>query len=99
MPNQIENILAEFDKEFTTSYPGDSGLGGNYPQEPIYELTESDPKEYKKWLKDKLTTLSAQIQKETTKRAFNWIWNGWNLNLANKERAIKHFEESLNEKE
>lgn len=56
----IEEALKEFDKEFTNSHPGDSGAGGNYPQEPVYELCESDPREYKRWLKDKLETIATK---------------------------------------
>ena len=35
----------EFNKRFTNCYRGDSGLGGNYPQEPIYEWATDNPKD------------------------------------------------------
>ena len=41
-----EKKLKEFNDLFTNSHPGDSGPGGNYPQEPVYELCEDNPLEY-----------------------------------------------------
>ncbi len=62
MPSKKE-IEASFDKEFTTSHPGDSGMGGNDPQEPLYELCTSDPNDIKDFI-SKLRTddLSAIIE-------------------------------------
>jgi len=37
--------LEEFGKEFITHHPGDSGMGGNDPQEPVYELNTNEPHE------------------------------------------------------
>lgn len=34
----IMSSLEKFYKEFVNYHPGDSGIGGNYPQEPVYEL-------------------------------------------------------------
>lgn len=55
-----EEIVREFDRECTNSHPGDSGIGGNCPQEPIYEWA-CEPNDVKKWLDSKLTTLTTAI--------------------------------------
>lgn len=51
MTNTPRTWEAEFDKLFTTSHPGDSGLGGGDPQEPVYEVTEIDPNQYKSFIR------------------------------------------------
>lgn len=38
-------IEKEFNMLFTDSHPGDSGIGGNDPQDPVYEISTGDPKE------------------------------------------------------
>jgi len=32
-----ERILKDFERNCINSYPGDSGIGGGVPQEPVYE--------------------------------------------------------------
>lgn len=50
----ITEALERFRKEFVNQYSGDSGMGGNYPQEPVYELCESNPKEYERFFQEEL---------------------------------------------
>lgn len=38
-----------------------------------------------------LETYADEVRRETLDRAFDWIWDGWNLDLANKDRAKEHF--------
>lgn len=38
-------ILKNFESEFMNVYPGDSGIGGNTPQDPVRELNTNDPDE------------------------------------------------------
>lgn len=35
---KIKESEKEFEKKFIISHPGDSGMGGNDPQEPVYQL-------------------------------------------------------------
>jgi hypothetical protein len=53
----LQTLLDErarlFDREFTASHPGDSGMGGNDPQEPVYELNVG-PTEIKTFLKESI---------------------------------------------
>lgn len=39
-----------FDANFTQSHPGDSGIGGNDPQEPVYEWSDG-PQEVKEFIR------------------------------------------------
>lgn len=48
--NIIEEIMEEFKNLFVISHPGDSGIGGNDPQEPIYEILYESPKEIEDFL-------------------------------------------------
>lgn len=66
----IEEALREFDREFTNTYPGDSGIGGNQPQEPVYELCESDPKEYKRWFEKKMKLIASKAGDEEREKFF-----------------------------
>lgn len=43
----------EFDRQFTQSHPGDSGVGGNDPQEPEYYFS-CYPDDVKKFIRDLL---------------------------------------------
>lgn len=39
-----------------------------------------------------------RVRRETIDKSFDWIWDGWNLNLANKDRAKEQFLTSIEEK-
>ena len=62
----MKNIkdLSEFNKKFIEYHPGDSGLGGNYPQEPT-ENVQADPEELKGFIlqdrKDVLDMCLSQV--------------------------------------
>lgn len=43
------------------------------------------------FLTNALQSISEKTKQETIEKAFDWIWAGWNLDLANKDRAKKHF--------
>lgn len=68
-PSKTNEWKDEFDKEFIESYQGDSGLGGNDPQEPIYKLNinpESieDIKELKQFISNLLEERDKEIKEE-----------------------------------
>lgn len=63
-PKGKETWEERFDKEFTNFYSGDSGLGGNDPQEPVYEMNTVDPKEIKSFIKDLLAEEKSALVKE-----------------------------------
>jgi hypothetical protein len=58
-----ENWEKEFDKQFTDSSPGNSGLGGNDPQEPVYELN-CEPKDIKDFIRSLLEQEREEKEKE-----------------------------------
>ena len=62
----------EFDKELTFSHPGDSGPGGNVPQEPVYELS-CRPEDVIAFIKDLLKDQQAKdiekLEGMSTKRS------------------------------
>lgn len=73
MPKQTtEEIRAEFYKLFTYSHPGDSGMGGNESQEPIWEMIE-DPKEIANYWLDKMAEQVALAKKKEGERAKKFI--------------------------
>lgn len=49
----LSELKKEFYKEFTHSYPGDSGVGGNDPQEPDCQMA-CYPDELWQWIKNKI---------------------------------------------
>lgn len=61
-----DKLRREFYKEFANAYAGDSGLGGNYPQDPIFEINTDNPKEVADWwlskLNDTLDTLEKEVE-------------------------------------
>ena len=52
-----------------------------------------------KGLNKKLISEKQLCYEEGVKKAFDWIWKGWNLDLSKKDRAIKHFINKLTPKE
>lgn len=44
-----------------------------------------------------ITHALAEREKEIVEKAFDWIWDGWNLDVSNKDRAKKHFLSHLKE--
>lgn len=64
----IEQKVKEFVNEFVELHPGDSGAGGNYPQEPIFEVTESDPNEYIRFLRQALQEVALDTLGEVEKK-------------------------------
>lgn len=59
-----ESLRQEFYKTFTRSFPGDSGMNGNDPQEPVWEMTD-DPKEVADWWLYRIDTLLTELEKDT----------------------------------
>ena len=39
----------------------------------------------------KFYSLLSQARKEGIEEFADWVWKGWNLDLSNKEKAVKHF--------
>ena len=51
----------EFDERFTNSHPGDSGVGGSDPQEPVYEFATDDPSEIKSFISTQITLAEKRL--------------------------------------
>ena len=47
--------------------------------------------EVKQVVSDQIEKAVEETTKETVDKAFEWIWNGWNLDLGNLDRAKEHF--------
>ena len=63
MTQEQENkICEEFDRLFTNSFAGDSGMGGNVPQEPVYELATDSPTDIKSFLLQKLHEVETETE-------------------------------------
>lgn len=60
----------EFDKQFTNSYAGDSGFGGNDPQEPVYEWATNEPSEVKTFIASELQSEREAVIAEAIKRLY-----------------------------
>lgn len=72
MNNEKTVWESEFDKEFVSFHPGDSGLGGNYPQEPVYELSAT-PNDVKDWIAARFVSKDALREKiEGMKPPYLW---------------------------
>jgi len=67
MTNTKEELRKEFYKVFTASHPGDSGIGGNDPQESVWELQYESPKEVFDWFMDKFDAHLEGIRKDLDK--------------------------------
>lgn len=63
MTNIEKSIIKEFDEQCCDIYPGDSGLGGNDPQEPRDEIT-CFPEDVRKFILSALAKQRAEIVKE-----------------------------------
>lgn len=59
-PSTKARIRKEFNKEFIQYHPGDSGMGGNYPQEPVYAWAAA-PEDVLPWI---LSILIREIEAE-----------------------------------
>lgn len=55
-----QEILQDFDRDYMQSYKGDSGLGGNDPQEPVYDFA-CEPKDVRDFLSTALDTLLQEV--------------------------------------
>jgi len=44
----------------------------------------------------RLSTALSTTQEEAVNDFADWVWNGWNLDFGNKDRAVKHFLAHLN---
>lgn len=60
-----KEIMEEFNEKFCNVYGGDSGLGGNDPQEPVDEWATDNPSDVRQWLSQALT----RIEEETMEKA------------------------------
>lgn len=63
----LESEEKRFDEECTQSHPGDSGMGGNDPQEPVYEFA-CTPQYAKQFLTASHNRLLALLREEVEKR-------------------------------
>jgi hypothetical protein len=91
----IEQQVEEFNKEFVVYHSGDSGMGGNTPQEPVYEIQYENPNEIIDWIKQALLTAEKRererifreynVQRKETKKekAQSDAWNDLGNTLRN----------------
>ena len=54
---------------------------------PGEHYIDNTAKELEQFLSEALD----QVEEETIEKTFDWIWDGWDLDLANKDRAKEHF--------
>jgi len=54
-------------------------------------IPEKDYVKLEQFLLSQLEKVARETRKETVDKAFDWIWNGWNLDLGNLDRAKEHF--------
>jgi hypothetical protein len=59
--------LHEFESQFINHHPGDSGIGGNTPQEPIYELNTNEPHELQLFISKTLDEAICEVVSEIEK--------------------------------
>lgn len=64
------------------------------PEQPEDEGVKAI-KKYGKLCAESFNEILAQVREEAISSAFDWIWDGWNLDLANKDRAKKQFLDKL----
>ena len=71
----IDKRKTSWEKEFDKLF---LWKNGTYRHEPQF-------------IKDFIRSLLSQARKEGIEEFADWVWKGWNLDLANKEKAVKHF--------
>lgn len=65
----IAAILKDFEKQWVVQHQGDSGAGGNTPQEPVYEIqTYGYEDEFKHWLSEALQTAERRGEERERER-------------------------------
>lgn len=64
-----DTLREEFYKQFTFSHTGDSGMGGNTPQEPVWEM-DTDPKEVMSWFISKLSQEKLRLKEKVSNTKF-----------------------------
>lgn len=62
----------QFDERFTQSFRGDSGLGGNTPQEPEYRIAVDDPNEIKSFISSLLSARQERLLGVIAKESMNF---------------------------
>lgn len=76
-PITLESVVEEFDELFTQSHPGDSGIGGNDPQEPIYDWA-AEPQEVKDFIRQKVSSLLTSLEErveDLSSEKYTWRTN------------------------
>ena len=83
--NDLENkIIERFDKFWVTDPDMDF-------EKWLKENNTKDYEKLKNFLKLSLQQAFREGRREAVEQAFDWVWGGWNLDLANKDRAKKQF--------
>lgn len=59
----VEKQIRLFEKDFVVMHPGDSGMGGNDPQEPVYEV-QAGPSDMRNFLRSFASTLIERVGSE-----------------------------------
>lgn len=54
-------LVEEFEKEYVFQHPGDSGAGGHYPTEPVWEVQIEDRKDLENGLNKLLNDYTEEI--------------------------------------
>lgn len=86
----IQDKIKEFREKFCNVYPGDSGLGGNDPQEPVHEWATDDSLEVERWLSQSLQqmyikgreSLKKEIQRKDVKELQPFMPAAFNSDVA-----------------
>lgn len=78
MSDYIKEKVEEFNKLFCDIYPGDSGLGGNDPQEPVDDWA-CYPSDVRKWLKNSLQEMEERTREELREKIVDLPKMYWGL--------------------
>ncbi len=65
----------EFIKEFCAVFNGDSGMGGNDPQEPVFEIQYESPNEVIDWFLAKMAAREVEVREELAKKDIEYWKN------------------------
>lgn len=63
-PQEEKELSATFYRTFATIHLGDSGMGGNDPQEPVFEIYSDDPKEIADFFLSKINQILEGRERE-----------------------------------
>lgn len=95
MNNNIQESLSKKELESIILDIACAPLFLKDPRNPDPEIMAILVKRVGIQLSKKFKTVAHKVQEETADQAFDWIWDGWNLDLANKDRAKEQFKKKF----